>query len=78
MINYEEKLMEFKDKVLLASAKLNLSQEKFGEILSVSLATISRWKSGKTEPTKKDIALFNELCIDNNITFRENTINGNK
>lgn len=45
--------MEFKDKLIAARAKLNLSQEAMARALDVSFATINRWERGKTNPTKK-------------------------
>ena len=63
--------MDFKDKVILARAKLNLSQTKFGELLNVSLATISRWESGKVQPTKKDLIMFDEFCKKNKLCLEE-------
>ena len=63
--------MEFKEKVIFARAKLNLSQAKFGERLNISLATICRWETGKVQPTKKDRALFEQFCKENKIIFDE-------
>ena len=56
--------MEFKDKLIAARAKLNLSQEAMARALDVSFATINR---GKTNPTKKAELRFNEFCINNGI-----------
>lgn len=63
--------MEFKDKVIFARARLNLSQAKFGERLNVSLATICRWETGKVQPTNKDRIIFEQFCKENKITFDE-------
>ena len=41
--------MEFKDKLIAARAKLNLSQEAMARALDVSFATINRWERGKTK-----------------------------
>lgn len=62
--------MEFKDKITYVRAKLNISQTKLGELLHVSLATIHRWESGKVQPTKKDIIIFEEFCKDNNLFIK--------
>ena len=62
-----DRYMEFKDKITFVRAKLNISQTKLGELLHVSLATIHRWESGKVQPTKKDIIIFEEFCKDNNL-----------
>lgn len=61
--------MEFKDKVVLARARLNLSQTRLAELLNVSLATISRWETGKVQPTKKDQLVFEEFCKKNDLEF---------
>lgn len=63
--------MEFKDKVIFARARLNLSQAKFGERLNVSLATICRWETGRVQPTNKDRIIFEQFCKENRITFDE-------
>jgi DNA-binding XRE family transcriptional regulator len=65
--------MEFKDKVILVRARLNLSQEKLGEMLHVSIATICRWENGKFAPSKKDLVAFEELCRENKIFFEKET-----
>ena len=59
--------MEFKDKLIVARAKLNLSQEAMARALDVSFATINRWERGKTNPTKKTELRFNEFCINSGI-----------
>lgn len=56
--------MEFKDKLIAARAKLNLSQEAMARALDVSFATINRWERGKTNPTKKAELRFNELWVN--------------
>ena len=63
--------MEFKEKVLHARAKLNLTQAELGEKLSVSLGTINRWESGKVNPTRKAICAFEQFCKENKIKFEE-------
>ena len=63
--------MKFQDKVIFARVQLNISQEKLGILLNLSLATISRWETGKCRPTRKDELLFNELCKKMNIIFDE-------
>lgn len=67
--------MEFKDKITYARAKLNISQTKLGKMLNVSLSTIHRWESGKVQPTKKDIFVFEEFCRLNNIEIKGDVIN---
>lgn len=63
--------MEFKEKVILLRAKLNISQGKLAELLKVTTNTISRWETGKFNPTKKDELLFNEFCKQNKVSFEE-------
>ena len=74
MIKYAKTIgewyMELKDKITYVRAKLNISQTKLGELLHVSLATIHRWESGKVQPTKKDIIIFEEFCKDNNLFIK--------
>ena len=54
--------MEFKDKLIAARAKLNLSQEAMARALDVSFATINRWERGKKAELR-----FNEFCINSGI-----------
>ncbi|MCM1259812.1 MAG: helix-turn-helix domain-containing protein [Prevotella sp.] len=63
--------MEFKEKVLKVRVELNLSQTELAQKLNVSVASISRWEMGKTEPTRKGMAIFEAFCNKNNITFEE-------
>jgi len=44
--------MDFKDRLIHARAKLDLSQAELAKELNVSLPTISRWENGKVIPTK--------------------------
>ena len=59
--------MEFKDKLIAARAKLNLSQETIARELEVSFATINRREKGKNNKKKKAELRFNEFCINNGI-----------
>ncbi|MDD3106753.1 MAG: helix-turn-helix transcriptional regulator [Bacilli bacterium] len=61
--------MEFKDKLVFARAKLDLSQTELAKKLNVSLPTISRWENGKVSPTKKAIVVFLQFCMKNQIEF---------
>ena len=63
--------MAFKDDVLFVRAKLNLSQKQLGDLMNVSLGTISRWENGKVQPTKKALCAFSQLCHDNQIVINE-------
>lgn len=61
--------MEFKDKLLIIRAKLNLTQSELAEMLHVSYPTISRWEMGKVMPTRKAMVVFETFCKENNINF---------
>ena len=67
----KEYRMEFSEKVLFVRAKLNLSQTELAEKLNVSFATINRWETGKTKPSKKAIISFRIFCEENNIDIEE-------
>lgn len=57
MINYAEKIKEYRERKFL-------TQVEFAKLLGVGMVSISRWESGKHEPTmkikKKLYALFVE------------------
>ena len=57
-----ETTMEFKDKLVFARAKLDLSQSELAKELNVSLPTVSRWENGKVNPTKKAKVVFMQFC----------------
>jgi len=61
--------MNFKDKLVFARAKLNLSQAELAKELNVSLPTVSRWENGKANPTKKAIVVFLQYCKMKDIKF---------
>ncbi|MCR5349354.1 MAG: helix-turn-helix domain-containing protein [Acholeplasmatales bacterium] len=63
--------MEFKEKLLYARAKLNISQMDLASKLNVSFSTINRWESGKVSPTKKAEYAFEIFCKENGIVFDE-------
>ena len=54
--------MEFKDKLVFARAKLDLSQSELAKELNVSLPTVSRRENGKVNPTKKAKVVFMQFC----------------
>ncbi len=64
-----ETIMEFKDKLVFARAKLDLSQSELAKELNVSLPTVSRWENGKVNPTKKAKVVFMQFCKKHNIEF---------
>lgn len=47
--------------------KLLLTQIEFAELLGVKLVTVSRWESGKFEPTMRVKRKLRELFEKNNI-----------
>lgn len=59
--------MDFKQKVVIVRAKLNLSQEALAKKLDVSFATINRWEHGRTIPSRKTQYMFHEFCMKNGI-----------
>ena len=63
--------MEFSEKEWFVRAKLNLAQTELAEKLNVSFATINRWETKKTKPSKKAIISFRIFCEENNIGFEE-------
>jgi len=69
--------MDFKDKVLMARVKLNLSQSELAQKLNVAFSTISRWETGKTQPTRKDLMTFEQFCLENRLNFDKNPMKNN-
>jgi len=61
--------MDFKDRLVFARAKLDLSQSELAKELNVSLPTISRWENGKVNPTKKAKVVFMQFCAKHKIEF---------
>lgn len=61
--------MAFKDKLLLARARLGLSQTQLAEKLDVTLVTINRWENDNSSPSKVSYIRFIEFCKANNIIF---------
>jgi putative transcriptional regulator len=58
--------MDFKEQVILARARLDLSQEGLAKLLNVSFATVNRWEQGHTQPTKKAKIAFLDFCRKTN------------
>lgn len=63
--------MEFKEQLVLVRAKLNLTQEELSKELKVSFSTINRWEGGRSNPTRKAIAVFREYCKDKGIKMED-------
>lgn len=63
--------MPFKDKLVYARAKLGLSQEALARELKVSFATINRWETGRTIPSKRFEMLFIDYCKTHQVIFPE-------
>ena len=61
--------MEFSEKVKEARKKVNFSQEDMAHQLSVSFATVNRWESGKTKPSKLALKAFEDFCKEKSIVL---------
>ena len=63
--------MLFADKIKFARAKLLITQKELAKQLGVSFVTISRWESGKLQPTFINEKKFEAFCSDKKIIFKE-------
>ena len=61
--------MEFSEKVKQARKRGNFSQEDMAHQLGVSFATVNRWESGKTKPSKLALKAFEDFCKEKSIVF---------
>ncbi len=61
--------MEFSEKVKEARKKVNFSQEDMAHQLGVSFATVNRWESGKTKPSKLALKAFEDFCKEKSIVW---------
>ena len=61
--------MEFSEKVKEARKRGNFSQEDMAHQLGVSFATVNRWESGKTKPSKLALKAFEDFCKEKSIVF---------
>ena len=57
MINYAEKIREYRERKLL-------TQEDLAKVLGVSVTSITRWENGKFEPTMAIKRKLRELFIE--------------
>ena len=57
MINYAQKIREYRERKLL-------TQEDLAKVLSVSVTSITRWENGKFEPTMAVKRKLRELFIE--------------
>jgi len=64
--------MTFGDKLKAVRKKLFLSQQALGTELGVDRSTVNRWEKGLFEPNYTAQKAFHELCVKNNIQFKEN------
>ncbi len=63
----KERHMGYAEAIKKLRQKLLLTQNEFAELLGVKLVTISRWESGKFEPTMKMKRKLKVLFEKNNI-----------
>lgn len=64
MINYAEKIKEYRERNFL-------TQSELAKELGVTLLTVSRWETGKFEPNMKMKKKLFNLFIKNNIEVGE-------
>lgn len=63
-MNYSKKIKELRE-------KLFLTQEEFANKLNISPITVSRWESGKFEPTMKMRKKLYHLFVENKVIKEE-------
>ena len=64
-------MMLFADKIKFVRAKLLISQKELAKQLGVSFVTVSRWESGKLQPTFLNDKKFEAFCNDKKIKIEE-------
>ncbi len=62
--------MKYANAIKKLRRKLLLTQNEFAELLGVKLVTVSRWESGKFEPTMRVKRKLRELFEKNNIEIK--------
>lgn len=63
--------MDYANLIKFIREKKLLTQMELADILQVSFTTISRWESGKFEPTMKIKRKIIEYCAKNNINVED-------
>lgn len=63
--------MDYAKLIKFIREKKLLTQMELADILQVSFTTISRWESGKFEPTMKIKRKIIEYCAKNNINVED-------
>lgn len=63
--------MLFADKIKFVRAKLLIGQKELAKQLGVSFVTVSRWESGKLQPTFLNDKKFEAFCNDKKIKIEE-------
>lgn len=63
--------MTFSDKVKYVRKEMKFSQEQLARKLQISFATVNRWESGKFNPSRMAVRLFDEFCSNQKISFKE-------
>lgn len=63
--------MEYKDAIKLLRERMLVSQVELAKILSVSFATVNRWKNGLHDPTYAAKRKFKKLFDKNDIRIGE-------
>jgi len=65
--------MQYSEKIKVLRKHLNMSQEDLARELGVSFATVNRWESGKSKPSKLAQKAIDLFCDKYSL---ENTIDG--
>lgn len=61
--------MEFSEKVKIVRKAVHFSQEDLARQLGVSFATVNRWESGKTRPSRLAVMAFENFCKAHSIVM---------
>lgn len=54
--------MDIAEKIKFLRNNLNISQDNFAKLLSVSKTTIKNWENGTSKPTTANIMLIANIC----------------